>query len=180
VRISDGLAGTTFSEVLLEGNIIRSNLYRATTAPASIIAGGVFFANNTSVAAAPTNVVLANFIGNSVFGNGRHEIGFDIVQANGQAWDLSSESPAVDQASVCSATAKPNKVYCYDSVPGSDLGIAVSTPATIPVKIKGMSFQNLPPTGGRDFSAGVAEPTVLTPEPTAGVFLSCAATVCPP
>jgi len=177
VRVSDALAGTVFSEVLLEGNTIRGNLTRAATAPAGIIAGGVFFANGT--ANAPTRVVLGNFIGNSVFGNGRHEIGFDIAQDNGQAWDLSSESPAVDQASVCSATAKPNKVYCYDTVPGSDLGVAVSTPATIPVKIKGMSFQNLPPTGGRDFSAGIAEPTVLTPEPTAGVFLSCTATACP-
>jgi hypothetical protein len=177
VRISDALSGGTFSEVLMEDNTISGNLTRSATAPAGIIAGGVFFAN--SGVAGPTRVVLGNFIGNRVFGNGRHEIGFDIAQDNGQPWDLSSESPAVDQAMVCSATAKPNRVYCYDTVPGSDLGVAV-VPTTIGVKIKGMSFQNLPPTGGRDFSAGVPEPTVLTPEPTAGIFLSCAATACPP
>jgi len=178
VRISDSLAGTTFTEVLMEGNTISGNLTRSATADAGIIAGGVFFAN--SGVNAPTRVVLGAFIGNSVFANGRHEIGFDIAQngAGTPSWDLSSTSPAVDQAMVCSATAKPNKVYCYDTIPGSDLGVAVSS-TTIPVKIKGMSFQNLPPTGGRDFSAGIAEPTVLTPEPTAGIFLSCTATACP-
>jgi len=178
VRISDSLTGATFTEVLMEGNTISGNLSRSATADVDIIAGGVFFAN--SGVNGPTRVVLGAFIGNSVFANGRHEIGFDIAQ-NGfpsPAWDLSSTSPAVDQAMVCSATAKPNKVYCYDTIPGSDLGVAVSS-TMIAVKIKGMSFQNLPPTGGRDFSAGIAEPTVLTPEPTAGIFLSCAATACP-
>jgi hypothetical protein len=176
VRISDSLTGTTFTEVLMEGNTISGNLTRSATADAGIIAGGVFFAN--SGVNGPSRVVLGAFIGNSVSANGRHEIGFDIGQNGGGAWDLSSTSPAVDQAMVCSVSAKPNKVFCYDTIPGSDLGVAVST-TTIPVKIKGMSFQNLPPTGGRDFSAGIPEPNVLTPEPTTGIFLSCAATACP-
>jgi hypothetical protein len=175
LRVSDEAGGTGFTEVLIESNTISGNLTRAATAPADILAGGVFFA--TGAVNTPTRIILGNFIGNSVFRNGRHEIGFDVAQNNGQPWDLSSESPAVDQAMVCSASAKPNKVYCYDVVPGEDLGVAVTT--GVNVKIKGMSFQNLPPTGGRDFSATIPEPTVLTPEPTQGIFLSCAATSCP-
>jgi hypothetical protein len=175
LRVSDEAAGTQSTEVLIESNTISGNLTRAATADAGIIAGGVFFA--AGGANTPTRILLGNFIGNSVFRNGRHEIGFNVDQNNGQPWDLSSESPAVDQAMVCSASAKPNKVYCYDTVPGEDLGVAVTT--GVNVKIKGMSFQNLPPTGGRDFSAAIPEPTVLTPEPTQGIFLSCAATACP-
>ena len=175
LRVSDEAAGVQSTEVLLESNMISGNLTRAATADAGIIAGGVFFASSTTNA--PTRIILGNFIGNSVFRNGRHEIGFNVDQNNNQPWDLSSESPAVDQAMVCSATAKPNKVYCYDTVPGEDLGVAVT--AGVDVKIKGMSFQNLPPTGGRDFSATIPEPAVLTPEPVEGIFLSCAATACP-
>jgi hypothetical protein len=186
VRISDEIPGAPVTEVLMEDNTISGNLTRSATADANITAGGVFFAMHRNAAgtaqnaaSTPTRVSLGNFIGNSVFRNGRSEIGFDITQEGGAAWDLSSESPAVDQAMVCSTAAKPNKVYCYDTVPGEDLGVSV-IPTTIPIKIKGMSFQTLPPTGGRDFSSGVPQPTVLTPEPTTGVFLSCTATVCPP
>lgn len=184
VRISELAGGVlNVTEALIVGNTVNGNLTSAATVPADILAGGIFFTQLTSpipLAAGVSGpgvdrILLGSFLGNRVFGNGRHEIGFDLTQEGGGAWDLSSNSAAVDMALVCSDTARPNYVYCYDTVPGEDLGVAIPAASGILVKAKGVHFQNQPPIAGRDYSVGIAAPTVLSPEPTNGVFLSCAA-----
>ncbi|MEO8213814.1 MAG: right-handed parallel beta-helix repeat-containing protein, partial [Myxococcales bacterium] len=178
IRISELSADAlNLTEASITGNTVNGNLTSAATAPAHILAGGVFFTGMTTLgaaASAPVRITLASFLGNRVFANGRHEIGFDVAQLAG-AWDISSNSSAVDMALVCSDSARPNSVYCYDTVPGEDLGVAIPASSGILIKAKGVHFQNALPLAGRDYSTGIAAPTTLTPEPTDGVFLSCVA-----
>jgi hypothetical protein len=166
VRV-EGRVGLSPTEVIFNSNHINGNLTAVATAPASIVGGGVFFASGA--------IRLGQFIGNRVFANSGNEIGIAVTQDTSLGtplpWDLSSDAPGVVDTGTCADGAKPNYVYCY-GVTGL-LGVAVTTPATIPVKIKGMHFANPNPTGGQDFTGGIPEPTVLNPEPTVGVFASC-------
>ncbi len=194
--------GTVITEVLMEGNTISGNLTSAATAPTHIIAGGVFFTNLNPAGTMASNSVrvsLTSFLGNRVFGNGRHEMGFDLHQwphtsaADAPAWNLSSASASVDQAAVCGDAARPNYFGCYDNpgMAGQDMAVVIPMAAIGPevgggtamvrVKAKGVHFQTLPPLGGRDFSDNIPAPMTVSPEPAEGVFLSCSlsALTCP-
>jgi hypothetical protein len=166
VRV-EGRVALSPTEVIFNGNHINGNLTAVATAPGTIVGGGVFFASGA--------IKLGQFIGNRVFANSGNEIGIavpqDISLGNPLPWDLSSDAPGVVDTGTCADGARPNYVYCY-GVTGL-LGVAVTTPALIPVKIKGMHWANPNPTGGQDFTGGIPEPTVLSPEPTVGVFASC-------
>ena len=167
VRVQ-GRVALSPTEVIFNSNHITGNLTDVANAPAGTLAGGVFFAG-------PGAIKLGQFIGNRVFGNLSNEIGFDVAQdisqGNPLPWDLSSDAAGVDMGTTCGATALPNYVYCYGAT--GQLGVAVN-PATLQVKIKGMHWANMNPTGGADFTSGIPEPTVLAPEPAQGVFASCA------
>jgi hypothetical protein len=205
-----------FTEVLLEGADVFDNLSDFATARASIFAGGVFFAAARDTPYTPANLPtrvsmgVSTFLANHVYRNGRHEIGFDIFQQNqmtptvlpGQCavaaptctpgssqeapWDLSTDAAGVAEGTICGATSKTNTVTCYDTTPGSDLGVAIPENVQIPVKIKAMHWQVQNPGQGRDFTAGplgIPNQTGCTsstcmPEPTVGVFLSCAPVTC--
>ncbi|MES1204747.1 MAG: right-handed parallel beta-helix repeat-containing protein [Pseudomonadota bacterium] len=157
---ADNADGDDVTEVWLEDNDVGGNLTVAPVAPT--LAGGVLFASS----GAGTRILLRGFLGNRVHGNGRHEIGFDLAQNDGTPWKLTSDTSG--GASTCAAAAKPNFVYCYDYVPGSDFGIAVAA-AGIHLDVKGMHFQNVPPSGGRDHSAVI---------PTSEITALCSAQAC--
>jgi len=157
---SDNADGDDVTEVWLDSNDIAGNL-TVSTGP-SALAGGILF----SASDANSRVQLRGFLGNRVHGNGRHEIGFELVQNDGMPWKLSSD--IATGGTPCAAASKPNSVYCYDFVPGSDFGIAVAS-ATIHLEVKGMHFQNVPPSGGRDYSALI---------PVSEVTLACAPQPC--
>jgi hypothetical protein len=165
------LGGAALTEVAFNGNHINGNLTAVATASAAIIGGGVFFVSGP--------IRLGQFLGNRVFGNGANQVAFTVAQdttlGNPAAWDLSSGAAGVNAAMTCDPAAAPNYVYCYgaNTVAGT-LGVAVN-PSTIPVKIKGMHWQNANPAPTQDFTSGIMQPTDLTTEPTEGVFLSCTA-----
>jgi hypothetical protein len=166
--------GTSLTEVAFNTNHIRGNLTALATAVVadpSIIAGGVLFASGP--------IRLGQFVGNRVFANSSNQIGFSVAQdvslGNPVAWNLSSGASGVDMAMTCDPAAQPNYVYCYgaaNSMQGT-LGVVVSDPSFL-VKIKGMHWMTAMPTATGDFSNGIMTPTVLVPEPTDGVFQSCA------
>ncbi|MEO5769014.1 MAG: right-handed parallel beta-helix repeat-containing protein, partial [Polyangia bacterium] len=161
---ADAADGDDVTEVSMDSNDVAGNLTAAATAPSSLLAGGVFFARSD----ATTRLVLGSYLGNRVHGNGRHEIAFDLAQDGGAAWNLSSNASAVDMATGCADAAEPNSVYCYDTVMGQDLGIAVSSSA-IHVNVQNMHFQNAAPLAGRDYSLGI---------PMAEVTIPCAPLLC--
>ena len=158
----------TVTEIVVSGNHITGNLTGIATAPAAITAGGVFFAGG--------QIKLSQFVGNRVFGNGSNEVGFAVAQAGTPVppWDLSSGAVGIDPVDVCAATGAvdPNYVYCYGN---GFVGVSVTTPASIPVKVKGMHWANSAPAESVDFSTGVVLQTGFTTEPATGVFLPCAA-----
>jgi len=163
------LGGAALTEVAFNGNHISGNL-TAVAPPVGTTAGGVSFVSGP--------IRLGQFVGNRVFGNGGNQIGFSVAQdislMNPLAWDLSSGASGVDMATTCSDQANPNYVYCYggvNSMPGT-LGVGVSDPS-IQVKVKGMHWAVAMPTATADFSNSIPVPTVLSPEPLAGVFQSC-------
>ncbi|MBC8132041.1 MAG: right-handed parallel beta-helix repeat-containing protein, partial [Deltaproteobacteria bacterium] len=161
----DAPDGDDVTEVSMDTNDVGGNLTAAATAPVEILAGGVFFARSDLT----TRIVLGSFLGNRVHGNGRHEIGFDVAQDGGAAWNLSSNASGVDMATGCAATAKPNTITCYDTVMGQDLAIAVASPG-IPVNVQGMHFQNANPIAGRDYSLAI---------PAAQIAVACTPQACP-
>ncbi len=162
---ADAADGDDVTEVLMDSNDVGGNLTAAASAPVGILAGGIYFARTD----ASTKILLGGFLGNRVHGNGRHEIGFDLAQNNGMPWNLSSGSAAVDMATACADEAKPNWVYCYDTLPmGQDVGIATAS-SGIHVDVRSMHFQNASPSGGRDYSLAI---------PSSEISISCAAAVC--
>ncbi|HEY8923428.1 MAG TPA: right-handed parallel beta-helix repeat-containing protein, partial [Polyangia bacterium] len=142
---SDAIDGEDVTELWAEDNDVSGNL--TTSVPSTVMAGGFFFASSDST----TRVMLRSFLGNQVHGNGRAEIGFELVQDDAQPWNLSAR--AVDPSALCSDSADSNAVYCYDTYPG-DYAIAVSS-TSVHLEVKGMHFQDTTALGGRDFTAGI-------------------------
>jgi hypothetical protein len=142
---ADSIDGEDVTELWAEDNDVTGNL--TTSVPSTVMAGGFFFASSD----ATTRVVLRSFLGNAVHGNGRAEIGFDLIQDDAQPWNLSSR--AADPSALCSDSADSNSVYCYDMYPG-DYAIAVSS-TSVHLQVKGMHFQDALALGGRDFTAGI-------------------------
>jgi hypothetical protein len=154
---TDAADGDDITEVMMDSNDIAGNLTSAATAPAATLAGGVFVAR----ADATTRVLLGVFLGNRVHGNGRHEIGFEVAQNNGAAWNLSSSSGGVDGATACADEAKPNAVYCYA---GSltDLGVAIAA-SGIHVSARNMHFGQTTPAAGVDYSLAIPAGEIASP-----------------
>jgi hypothetical protein len=155
---SDAADGDDVTEVSMDGNDVGGNMTAAATAPGSLLGGGIFFARSD----ATTRVILGSYLDNRVHGNGRHEIAFDLSQEGGSAWNLSSNASAVDMATGCADAAKPNSVYCYDTIMGQDLAIAVASSA-IHVNVQNMHFQNAAPLAGRDYSLGIPMTEITVP-----------------
>jgi hypothetical protein len=155
----DNSDGDDITEVWMETNDIGGNL--TTAGAATILAGGVFFASSDS----STRILLHSFLGNRVHGNGKSEIGFNLIQNDGTPWNLSSDPTGT--ATACDVAAEPNAVYCYDTFPG-DFAIAVSG-TTVHLNVKGMQFQYATATPGRDFTATI---------PATEITAFCAPQVC--
>jgi parallel beta-helix repeat protein len=177
IRVTQSAGSGAPAEVLIQSNSVSGNLTRSASADEDIVAGGVNFADEPELEATSA-ITLGTFLGNRVFGNARNQIGFNIPQAGGAPWNLSSQSGSVDMALVCSDSALPNFVYCYGV---GQLGVAVTPNLVDLIKVKGMHWQTLPPAGGRDFSSGIPtpNPAASDPDPTTGIFLSCSAVACP-
>jgi hypothetical protein len=182
VRITE-LGAAQPTVVALLNNTITGNLTTAAAAPAHILAGGLYITDNDlagSEQEGGVQVILGEALGNRIFDNGRHEIGFDVAQNDGAGgpWDLSSNAGGVDATTLCQAAANPNYAYCYGPT-GTNMAIAIPAGSNIEVKAKGMHFQQTNPVAGLDFSSEIPGPPpgcvsgMCTPEPPEGVFLSC-------
>jgi hypothetical protein len=136
-------------------------------------------------------VRVEKFLGNTISCNGRHELGFAIPQRTGSSdaapWDIGSALGSVDMALACSESAFPNTLTGYGANPGSDLGLAVTSPV-IHINARGVHWMNAVPAAGVDYSAalgtvptgnGDASPPAIAPLPAKGfVFCPPVTTVC--
>jgi hypothetical protein len=159
------------TEVILQQNTIVGNL-TATFDEVEPFAGGLYFAASdadgvpspatvdqvacSGSAPAPcTRVRAERLLGNTIACNGRNELGFGVPQRSdsnsGLPWDIGSATGSVDMALACSAAAFPNTLSGYARIPGTDLGLAVTT-GLIHVDAVGVAWARTVPAAGLDYS----------------------------